>query len=107
MKRYGVDPHKKDKNCYTGAGHMARAEADTEASMALRTRCPQRQGDAQTKQKSKWDGVHPKIFSCCTSEAQITAFKEYTEGTSSDTKDNTTWLQKSQIPRNTRMFFVD
>ena len=53
--------------------------------------------DAQTKHTSKWDGVHPKIFPRWRWEAQITAFKEYKDGESSNTQDNT---GRPQTPQN-------
>ena len=56
--------------------------------------------DAQTKHKSRWDGVHPERFSCWRWEAQITEFKEYKDEKLSDTKDNTSWQKSTEQRKN-------
>ena len=59
------------------AGHVARADTDTEASRALRTR-GYNGGEVHTQHtRHNRDGVHPKRSSCWRREAQITVIKEY------------------------------
>ena len=59
MNRYEMDPNKEGKQLlHRWAGQMARTDTDTEASRALRTRGLQWWRNAQTKDRSKRDGVH-------------------------------------------------
>ena len=58
MDGYQMDPNKeRTKLPHRWAGYMARADTDTEASRALRTRGLQWWRHGQTKHKSKLDGV--------------------------------------------------
>ena len=73
-----MDPNKESQKLR--AGHMARADRHRgikEASKALRTSGIQWWRDAQAQHRSKWDGVHPKRFSCLVWEAQMTEFQVY------------------------------
>ena len=51
---------------------------------------------ARRKHSSKWNGVHPRCFSCWRWEPQIAEFKEYKDGMSADVTKNAGWLAAAQ-----------
>ena len=52
--------------------------------------------EAQRKHSSKWNGVHPRPFSCWRWKSQIAEFKEYKDGMSADATKNAGWLAAAQ-----------
>ena len=85
----------KDFFLHRWAGYIARSGKDTQTAMALRTGGLQRWRDTRRKQSSKWNGVHPRRFSCWRWKAQIAEFKEYKDGMADITK-NAGWLAAAQ-----------
>jgi hypothetical protein len=97
MQQYGMDPNVERKvQLHRWAGHVARAETNSNTAMALRTRGLQWWRDAQKRYNSKWDGVHPKRFSCWRWESQLTTYGPYKDGCEGDVHQNSGWLALAQ-----------
>ena len=86
----------KDFFLHRWAGYIARSGTDTQTAMASRTGGLQWWREARRKHSSKWNGVHPRRFSCWRWEAQIAEFKEYKDGMSADVTKNAGWLAAAQ-----------
>ena len=78
MSRYEMNPNQERKNCYPGGQATSQGQTQTRSHQkSLRTGGLQWWRDVQKMHRSKWDGVHPKRFSCWRWDAQITEFTEY------------------------------
>ena len=97
LERFDMDQNKQRLFfSHRWAGYIARSGTDTQTAMASRTGGLQWWREARRKHSSKWNGVHPRRFSCWRWEAQIAEFKEYKDGMSADVTKNAGWLAAAQ-----------